>query len=369
MLKTISEGNARIETEVVKNLDEWSLKNSYNSPQSFFKTTKNFNNYTRSIKSCSTENSIHFSPAAQANIAEMMNRNEKMETKLNENQLLATYNELNESLEKMSNTKDTITVEKTTYLTQINQLKMKNSAYHEDIKKIKNEQSVNSPLTMKKNCISTVNQISKYTKCEKIRELMKENDIEISRIKTKLDQVEFNIKEVEHKITQIKTEILKSRHQLNELYLDLLEKAEDIRAEGIGWIIKAILNIKGAIKTIKFPYFLDQNSIEYLITVSKKEYQISQYRLEAGKLQNNGSLFYVQKLTEIHEKVQKLRSEIYSAKELEIQRLNRELAKNSQKYNVSKEKLFVTLFGTFYYRSANIKIDVFLYQKWFFIHE
>jgi len=338
---------SRLEAETVKSLDLWSLKNSFCTPRSSQRTTTN-NDYSPVTNICMTERSNTIATLEKINHDGIIIKNKKFEARLNENFLLTKYNNLNTELQSLAETKLGYIAKKSDCLARINALKIKNTEYQEKIKRVKAEQNnpkPKSPIPSSNKIYSKVYYLSKFTKGKEIGELVKDNELEIFNIKHELEQAEYNINFTENKITETKEEIQNIRIQLNEIYLNLLENAEDLRGEGLSWIIKAILHIKGVIKTIKFPYFLDHHSIEYLISTSKKEFQISLYKQDAAKLKDNGTALYIQQISVIHRKIQQLKDEINISRKLETQRLTKELTKNPQRYNVTQEKLFATLFG------------------------
>ena len=97
------------------------------------------------------------------------------------------------------------------------------------------------------------------------------------------EQLSNIIKNSNEKIKECNTEGTKYKYLFNELnneqkkyYLDILKKGNDIRNEGLSWVIKRLIELKVNLKEIIFPPFLDNEQIEYLINLSKLSFERNQ---------------------------------------------------------------------------------------------
>ena len=81
------------------------------------------------------------------------------------------------------------------------------------------------------------------------------------------------IKNLELDIENLKPEIkLITKLQL-DYYYGLLHDGNEIRLQGLSWIIKTIWYLKGNLSQRHFPRYLDNSSIEYLIMSSRIDIQ------------------------------------------------------------------------------------------------
>ena len=126
--------------------------------------------------------------------------------------------------------------------------------------------------------------IKKYNEYTSIKEDLlseiKEYDDRFSLINEQLSKI---IKNSDEKIKECNEEGTKYKYLFNELnneqkkyYLDILKKGNDIRNEGLSWVIKRLIELKVNLKEIIFPPFLDNEQIEYLINISKLSFERNQ---------------------------------------------------------------------------------------------
>ena len=101
----------------------------------------------------------------------------------------------------------------------------------------------------------------------------------------KSDLLSF-INEIEKKLEMITKEINKYKYLFNELkqqqigyYLEKLKKGEDTRKEGLSWIVQKLMELKVNIEPNLFPWYLDNEQIEYIIKISKLDFELNQLRI------------------------------------------------------------------------------------------
>ena len=75
-------------------------------------------------------------------------------------------------------------------------------------------------------------------------------------------------------------------NEQKKYYLDILKKGSDTRNEGLSWVIKRLLELKVNLDKSMFPYFLDNEQIDYLINISKLSFERSQLKLMLNTLKH-----------------------------------------------------------------------------------
>ena len=135
-----------------------------------------------------------------------------------------------------------------------------------------------------------VNEIKNYE--IKFDNIKKELDIIITNIKEKLEEINKNSNEIKSIQNQLSQKLIK-------YYLKKLKKGEDIRFEGLSWILIRLFELNIPIDSSLFPNFLDKDEINYLIQIAKYGYEINQLKLildalrekETGKANVNLKIF------------------------------------------------------------------------------
>ena len=112
----------------------------------------------------------------------------------------------------------------------------------------------------------------------------------LEEINKQLTKIIFNSKE---KIKECREIGIKYKYLFVELsneqkkyYLDILKKGSDTRNEGLSWVIKRLLELKVNLDKSMFPYFLDNEQIDYLINISKLSFERSQLKLMLNTLKH-----------------------------------------------------------------------------------
>ena len=170
--------------------------------------------------------------------------------------------------------------------------------------KIKNE---NKKITKTKYKFGYEEKIKMYREYISIHEdilnEIKNYELKYDNIKKELDVIITNIKEKLEEINKNSNEIRSSQKQLSQnlikYYLRKLKEGEDIRFEGLSWILIRLFELNIPIDSSLFPNFLDKDEINYLIQISKYGYEISQLKIildalrekETGKANANLKIF------------------------------------------------------------------------------
>ena len=112
----------------------------------------------------------------------------------------------------------------------------------------------------------------------------------LEEINKQLTKIIINSKE---KIKECREIAIKYKYLFVELsneqkkyYLDILKKGSDTRNEGLSWVIKRLLELKVNLDKSMFPYYLDNEQIDYLINISKLSFERSQLKLILNTLKH-----------------------------------------------------------------------------------
>ena len=104
-----------------------------------------------------------------------------------------------------------------------------------------------------------------------------------NEIKTDLESF---INKIRNKVEIITNEINKYKYLFNELkeqqtnyYLEKLKSGTDTRTEGLCWIVKKLMELNVEIRQDLFPGFLDMEQIDFLIKISKLDFELQQLRI------------------------------------------------------------------------------------------
>lgn len=108
----------------------------------------------------------------------------------------------------------------------------------------------------------------------------------INSIKLKQDSYKNSLndkKEYEYelslKLKELKSLKVKNCNALAEYYNKLLEEANDLRNEGITWILYKLLELGWNLEKCHFPSFINKRQVQFLINYSKKKIELSQLKI------------------------------------------------------------------------------------------
>ncbi len=117
----------------------------------------------------------------------------------------------------------------------------------------------------------------------KQKELKQNIEENFEELDNERDEVEFNIEEINKDINQMKEEIKRGKMRLNQriqamrqYYFDILKHGIDVRRNGLVWVIVQLITLKSFIEKSHFPIFLNDLQIDYLLTISYKQYDINE---------------------------------------------------------------------------------------------
>ena len=188
--------------------------------------------------------------------------------------ILKTQNQKTEKI--LNDTFEMLDIATTEYNLSVDVLKERIKSvqkYYENIKKNIEE---NSDLKQKKDALNFEERSRRYAEylsiIEGINSEIKKYDNKYAKIKEELTNM---INVYKKKINEIKEEstIVKKRYfelsvKEKEYYLDILKKGEDYRKEGLSWVVKKLLEINVNLDENCFPKYLNNEHINYLITIA-----------------------------------------------------------------------------------------------------
>ena len=124
-----------------------------------------------------------------------------------------------------------------------------------------------------------------YAAKNKLNDLREEYNINLAKIN-----------KIDVKINDLKQELKKHRKIQYNYYEKILAKGIDSRFEGLSWVIKTIWNLGFDVNDCKFPSYLDDKGVKFLIKVAKMNLEYINTREKYKKIING---MRMEKLREI----------------------------------------------------------------------
>ena len=91
-----------------------------------------------------------------------------------------------------------------------------------------------------------------------------------------LKSLQNNVKIIEEEIKKIKVRISSRIIEQRKYFFDILKKGIDVRKEGLSWVIIKLIELNGFFEESKFPKFLNNSQIDYLLKISYKQYELNE---------------------------------------------------------------------------------------------
>ena len=188
--------------------------------------------------------------------------------------ILKTQNKKTEKI--LNDTFEMLDIATTEYNLSVDVLKERIKSvqkYYENIKKNIEE---NSDLKQKKDALNFEERSRRYAEylsiIEGINSEIKKYDNKYAKIKEELTNM-INVYKKKINETKEESTIVKKRYfelsvKEKEYYLDILKKGEDYRKEGLSWVVKKLLEINVNLDENCFPKDLNNQHINYLITIA-----------------------------------------------------------------------------------------------------
>ena len=157
----------------------------------------------------------------------------------------------------------------------ISEIKKGNSENKEDSKS-NNDSSENKLIKLKK--MQTIKKEQDYNKKLKYDRL--------NLLKSQLSNLREPLINLNKELNEIKKKEKEITHKLMAHYESLLFKGEEVRSEGLIWIIKAMWNLKENVPMSFIPPFLDFQSIEFLFQYAHKSIELENTKKILNELKN-----------------------------------------------------------------------------------
>ena len=134
---------------------------------------------------------------------------------------------------------------------------------------------------------------NKLIKLKKMQTIKKEQDYNkklkydrLNLLKSQLSNLREPLINLNKELNEIKKKEKEITHKLMAHYESLLFKGEEVRSEGLIWIIKAMWNLKENVPMSFIPPFLDFQSIEFLFQYAHKSIELENTKKILNELKN-----------------------------------------------------------------------------------
>ncbi len=122
----------------------------------------------------------------------------------------------------------------------------------------------------------------------------------IQEKKSIMQGLESDLKELKNNMTTI-------LEDQRKYFIDILKKGIDSRREGLGWVVKKLIELNTLMEYSIFPRFLDHSQVDYLMKISYKQIECFQLKLifkalkkSQNKLLKNTKIFFITNLRQLH---------------------------------------------------------------------
>ena len=181
-------------------------------------------------------------------------------------------------------------IKKNTIFSRLNADKGKDSPQNIDNKKYSIDSAENKLLKIKN--------MYQYKKEQDFKKKLKYD--KLNSLKVKLSNINEPLQKLNQEIFDLKRQENSVIHKLMNHYETLLYKGEEVRNEGLIWIIKAIWNLGENVPMSFIPPFLDFHSIEFLFQYAHKSIELDNVKKILNDMKNKlqvkiHKLFYTSK--------------------------------------------------------------------------
>ena len=204
-----------------------------------------------------------------------------------------------ESQENFESTKEQkINIKELEELTEKFKKKNNPSKLDEEKESINTEKTENKKNNDAENKILKIKNMYQLKKEQNIQKKLKYD--KLNDLKMKLLNINEPLKKLNGEINELKRQENIVIHKLMEHYKSLLYKGEEVRNEGLIWIIKAIWNLGENVPMSFIPPFLDFQCIEFLFQYAHKSIELENVKKILNDLKNKlqakiHKLFYTSK--------------------------------------------------------------------------
>ena len=224
--------------------------------------------------------------------------------------------------------------------------KNKNNSSKNLIINEKYKNNFNDKISNKDKKFYNKNEIQKLK--SKLNNFLTSSNTKKIELNEELKLLQNNVKLIEEEIKKIKVRISSRIIEQRKYFFDILKKGIDVRKEGLSWVIIKLIELNGFFEESKFPKFLNNNQIDYLLKISYKQYELNELL----------KLFYVLK-----DKQNCLKNEYEKHHKNEINELNENKKDNFNEENNENYSIPIKYYKKFeniaqkYEKVTNIRIN------------
>lgn len=157
-----------------------------------------------------------------------------------------------------------------------------------DFEKIKNRETEENQKSNRDDIENRINKIKNLYQNKKEKDFQKKLLFDkINLLKEELSKINIPLVEINAELTELRK---KEKSVINKLmihYETLLYKGEEVRNEGLIWIIKAMWNLGENVPMSFIPPFLDFQCIEFLFQYAHKSIELENTKKRLNELKNN----------------------------------------------------------------------------------
>ena len=157
-----------------------------------------------------------------------------------------------------------------------------------DFEKIKNRETEENQKSNRDDIENRMNKIKNIYQNKKEKDFQKKLLFDkINLLKEELSKINIPLVEINAELTELRK---KEKSVINKLmihYETLLYKGEEVRNEGLIWIIKAMWNLGENVPMSFIPPFLDFQCIEFLFQYAHKSIELENTKKRLNELKNN----------------------------------------------------------------------------------
>ena len=212
------------------------------------------------------------------------------------------------------------------------QITQNTNAYNEKMKKHKEYKELNTELT---------SEILKYQKMYM--------DAKKELINT-IEEAKDKVEETAHIIRNLMIKFKQLQEEQQKYYLTILKEGTDTRKEGLTWVIEALLEIQSEPSNGDFPFFLNQEQIDYLMLMAKLSLEKKQIKAMIPALLHRRRRHF-QEVDELKKRITTIQDRMFELMMQEFRRYVDKYSQNNEKENTIKAqhhntKVYAALFGT-----------------------
>ena len=205
-------------------------------------------------------------------------------------------------------------------------------SYNEKMKKHKEYKELNTELT---------SEILKYQKMYM--------DAKKELINT-IEETKDKIEETAHQIRNLMLKFKQLQEEQQKYYLTILKEGTDTRKEGLTWVIEALLEIQSEPSNGDFPFFLNQEQIDYLMLMAKLSLEKKQIKAMIPALLHRRRRQF-EEIDELKKRITTIQDKMFELMMQEFRRYVDKYGHNNEKENTIKAqhhntKVYAALFGT-----------------------